>query len=116
MGRSAVVQDEVWPRPALRKRWFKNTIVCEDEGWSLTYSGSTWRIDRYDYRENGRLMTFGGEGASKQMDIFLTPDLSWEDAPTQSIDEETRRVILRRITAALQWAGFSVGFFELIEE
>ena len=61
-------------------------------------------------------MTFGGEGASKQMDIFLTPDLSWEDAPTQSIDEETRRVILRRITAALQWAGFSVGFFELIEE
>jgi hypothetical protein len=58
-------------------------------------------------------MTFDGEGAMRQMDIFLLPTLVWEDAPTQSIDEETRKLILRRITAALQWAGFDVGFFDI---
>jgi hypothetical protein len=114
MGRSAVLQDQVWPVPSLRKPWFKNAIFCDDEGWSLTYSGSTWRVDRFDYRENGRLITFGGEGAVGQMDLFLPPNLAWEDAPSQSIDEATQNVILRRITGALQWAGFKVGFFEMM--
>jgi hypothetical protein len=116
MGRSAVLQEQVSPLPSLRKPWFKNTIFCDDEGWSLTYSGSTWRFDRFDYRENGRLMTLGGEGALGQMDLFLPPNLAWEDAPSQSIDEAKQSVILRRITGALQWAGFQVGFFEIAPE
>ena len=112
MGGSAELQPKIFPLPALRKPWFKrNTIVCE-EGWSVQYSGSSWRVDRYDYFENGRQMVFSGEGAG-QMDIFLYPHLAWEDSPQKNVDELTRQRVLYNITAALQWAGFSVGFFSM---
>jgi hypothetical protein len=113
MRRSAELQPEIYPLPALRKPWFKrNTIVC-GEGWSVQYSGSSWRVDRYDYFENGRQIVFSGEGAAGQMDIFLYPHLAWEDSPDKNADELTRQRVLHNITAALQWAGFSVGFFPM---
>jgi hypothetical protein len=47
------------------------------------------------------------------MDIFLYPHLAWEDSPDKNVDELTRQRVLHNITAALQWAGFSVGFFPM---
>jgi hypothetical protein len=35
-------------------------------------SGSSWRVDRYDYYEEGKHLVLGGEGAAGQMDIFYT--------------------------------------------
>lgn len=112
-GRSAVLQPEIHPLPTLRQPWFKkNTIVC-DEGWSLSFSGSTWRVDRYDYREDGRHLVLGGEGAAGQMDIFTSANLTWEVPANVVLDDETRARVLHNVTAALQWAGFKVGFFSL---
>jgi len=54
-----------------------------------------------------------GEGASGQMDIFLTKTLSWNNPQDVTLDDKTRERVLYNITSALQWAGFSVGFFEL---
>ena len=109
MGRTAVVQPKVHPVPALRKSWFKNRITCE-EGWSLTYSGGS-RIDRYDYFEGGKHLFLDGEGAAGQMDIFLNRTLTWDDPPGVTMDDATRERVLRNITVAFQWAGYSVGFF-----
>jgi hypothetical protein len=112
VGRTAELQNRISPLPILRRRWFKrNTILCE-EGWSLTFSGSS-RVDTYDYCENERHIIFGGEGSGPQMDIFLYSHLAWEDAPRDNVDEQTRQRVLHNITAALQWAGFSVGFFSI---
>jgi hypothetical protein len=111
-GRSAVLQPSAPPLSLLRRPWFKNKIVSDD-GWSLSFSGSSWRIDCYDYFEEGRHLILGGEGASGQMDIFLTKTLRWNDPCDVTLDDETRGRVLYNITSALQWAGFSVGFFEL---
>jgi hypothetical protein len=111
-GRSAVLQPKIYPLPSLHKPWFKNKIVCDD-GWSLSFSGSSWRIDTYDYYEKDRHLVLGGEGASGQMDIFLSTTLTWDDPPNLILDEPTRKRVLHNITAALQWAGYSVGFFSL---
>ena len=111
-GRSAVLQPSVPPLSLLRRPWFKNKIVSDD-GWSLAFSGSSWRIDRYDYFEEGRHLVLTGEGASGQMDIFLTRALRWNDPQDVTLDDKTRERVLYNITSALQWAGFSVGFFEL---
>jgi hypothetical protein len=112
--RTAVIQTEIYPLPALRKRWFKNVITC-DEGWSLSYSGSSWRIDTYIYRESGRCLELGGEGAAGQMDVFIGPKMMWNDPSGVPLDDQTRNKVLHNITAALQWAGYKVGFF-LIEQ
>ncbi len=47
------------------------------------------------------------------MDIFLNLTLFWTNPPNTPLDDETRQRVLRNITAALQWAGFRVGFFAL---
>jgi hypothetical protein len=109
-GKTAELQPAIDPLPRLRKSWFKNKITC-DEGWYLTFSGSSWRIDRYDYYENGRHLVLGGEGATGQMDIFVGPQLAWDDSPCELLDESTQWRALHNITAALQFAGFQVGIF-----
>jgi hypothetical protein len=114
MARAAVLQPKIHPVPALRRPWFKNKIIC-DEGRSVAYSGSSWRVDRYDYYEEGKHLILGGEGAAGQMDIFLDRTLTWSDPPNVTMDEETRDRVLRNITVAFQWAGFDVGFFLLDE-
>jgi hypothetical protein len=114
MGRAAVLQAKIHPVPALRRPWFKNKIIC-DEGWSVAFSGSSWRVDRYDYYEEGKHLILGGEGAAGQMDIFLNRTLAWGDPPNVAMDEETQERVLRNITVAFQWAGFDVGFFLLDE-
>jgi hypothetical protein len=93
-------------KPLLRR----NTVACDDEGWSLTFSGSSWHMDRYEYSECGRTITFGGEGAAGRWDIFIPPQLAWDDARAEPLDDATRDRILKRVTAAIQWLGFSVGF------
>jgi len=110
--RSAVLQPRVPPVSVLHKPWFKNRIVSDDD-WSLSFSGSSWRIDRCDYFEEDRHLVLGGEGASGQMDIVITPTLRWSDPPDVVLDDKTRERVLYNITSALQWAGFSVGFFML---
>lgn len=112
MGRSAVLQPICPALSVLRRPWFKNKIVS-DEGWSLSFSGSSWRIDRYDYFEGDRHLVLGGEGASGQMDIFICPTLNWDDPPGMVLDDKTTERVLYNITSALQWAGFRVGFFML---
>jgi len=111
-GRSAALQPDIYPLPSLRKPWFKNRIIC-DEGWFLVVSGSSWRIDRYDYYEGERHLTHGGDGAAGQMDIFLEDTLTWSEPSRGILDDQTRARVLRNITAALQWAGYRVGFFDL---
>ena len=110
--KSAVLQLTIPPLSILRKPWFKNKIVSDD-GWSLSFSGSSWRIDRYDYFEEDRHLVLGGEGASGQMDIFIYPKLKWENPPDMVLDDETAERVLYNITSALQWAGYSVGLFML---
>jgi len=44
------------------------------------------------------------------MEILLESDLVWDDPPYVRLDDATRERVLHNITAALQWAGFSVGF------
>jgi hypothetical protein len=61
----------------------------------------------------GRQLILGGEGAAGQMDIFLTAKLFWTIPPNTPLDDETSHRVLRNITAALQWAGYKVGFFSL---
>jgi hypothetical protein len=93
-------------------RFKGNIILCEDEGWSLKFSGSSWRVDRYEYRQNDRTITFGGEGgATSQSDIFIPPKLVWDDGKSETLDDDMESQVLKRITMALQWMGFSVGFF-----
>jgi len=58
--KTAVIRPTIYDAPPLRKLWFKNKIVCE-QGWSLSYSGSTWRIDTYDYCEEGRQLILGAK-------------------------------------------------------
>src|SRR3954465_10850967 len=98
--RSAVLQPRVPPVSVLHKPWFKNRIVSDD-GWSLSFSGSSWRIDRYDYFEEDRHLVLGGEGASGQMDIVITPTLRWSDPPDVVLDDKTRERVLYNITSAL---------------
>jgi len=113
---SAALQPEIYPLPRLRRPWFtrpwfqRNKIICE-EGWSLSFSGSSWRIDRYDYFEDERHLVLGGEGGTGQMDVFVGEEIFWEEPSGVRLDELTRQRVLHNITAALQWAGFSVGFF-----
>ena len=86
MERAAVLQPKIHPVPALRRPWFKNKIVC-DEGWSVAFSGSSWRVDRYDYYEEGKHLILGGEGAiitqaSTPQDIAIR--VSQRRAPTRA--------------------------------
>ena len=111
-GGPAILQPSVPPLSILRRPWFKNKIVSDD-GWSLSFSGSSWRIDRYDYFEEGRHLVLSGEGASGRMDIFLARTLRWNHPQDVTLDDKTRERVLYNITSALQWAGFTVGFFEL---
>jgi hypothetical protein len=90
-------------------RFKGNTIICEDDGWSLTFSGSTWRIDTYVYRHGDRKITFGGEGATSQWDVFIPPKLTWDNG--EQLDDSVELQILNRVTEAIQSMGFSVGFF-----
>ena len=117
MPHAAILQPEIFPRPNLirpRKGFFKgNTIVCKDEGWSLTFSGSSWRIDCYKYQQNEKTITLGGEGTASQWDIFIPPKLRWDDVGDEPLDDFTEAQIQRRITVALQWIGLDVGFFFL---
>jgi hypothetical protein len=115
MARAAILQPEVWPRPLLTRprqgvfRFKGNTIVCKDKDWSITFSGSSWRIDSYVYRQGNRTITFGGEGATSQWDIFIPPRLKWDDG--ELLDDCAESQVLNRITAAIQSMGFNVGFF-----
>lgn len=117
MGRAAVVQPVILPRPRMIRlrlglfRFKGNTILCEDEGWSLKFSGSSWRIDCYEYQQNDRMITFGGEGATSQWDVFIPPKLLWDDGDRETLDDYMESQVLNRITMALQWMGFSVGFY-----
>lgn len=106
-----MLQPDVYPVPKLHKKWFASEITC-DEGWSLSFSGSS-RVDRYDYLEAGRHLILSGEGGPGQMDIFLTPTLTWSEPAGVPLEEEERARVLHNITAALQWAGYLVGFFDL---
>jgi len=108
--KTSVLQPVIKPRSVLRRLWFKNKIVAED-GWSISFSGSSWRIDRYDYFEGGRHLVLGGEGASGMMEIAIPKKLAWEDPPNEELDDQTKSRVLENLTSALQWAGFSVGFF-----
>jgi hypothetical protein len=108
--KAGILQPEIYPLPRLRRPWFRNKIVCKD-GWSLAFSGSSWRIDRYDYFEDGKHLILGGEGACGTMGIIVEPDLLWKDPPNVRMDEANRARVLRIITAALQWAGFKVEFY-----
>ncbi len=47
------------------------------------------------------------------MDIILTTILTWSEPAGVPLDEATQATVLRNITAALQWAGYLVGFFYL---
>jgi hypothetical protein len=110
MGRAAVLQPKIHPVPALRKPWFKNKIIC-DEGWSVAFSGSSWRVDRSDYYEEGKHLILGGEGAAGQMDIFLNRTLAWGDPPNVAMDEETQgkstsQYLLRSSGLASTWDSF----------
>jgi len=67
------------------------------------FSGSSWRIDRYDYFEDGKHLILGGEGACGMMEILLESDLVWDDPPYVRLDDATRERVLHNITAALQW-------------
>jgi hypothetical protein len=108
----AKLQPKIHPLPKLRRPWFKGgKIVCE-EGWSVSYSSScSSRIDRYDYYEDGRHLGLSGEGVPEQMDIFVDSDIYWDEPERVKLDEPNRQRVLQNITAALQWAGFDVGFF-----
>ena len=108
--KTSVLQPRIEPRSFLRRPWFKDKIISDD-GWSISFSGSSWRIDKYDYWEGGRHLVFGGEGACGSMEVFVPARLVWDDPPNEELDEQTRTRVLENITAALQWAGFSVGFF-----
>jgi hypothetical protein len=75
----------------------------------MTFSGSSWRIDTYVYRQSDRAITLGGEGATTQWDIFIPPKLKWDDG--EPLDDQAESQVLNRITMAVQSMGFSVGFF-----
>ena len=107
--KTSVLQPKIYPLPVLHRPWFKNRIVCE-EGWSISFSGSSWRTDKYDYYEGERHLVLGGEGAAV-MEIFIPKGMVWDDPPDVALDDQTRARVLHNITAALQWAGFSVAFF-----
>jgi len=114
----AVLQPKIYPLPSLRRPgrigpfFKKNIVICDDEGWSLTFSGSTWRIDCYEYAEGDRKVTFGGEGAAGQWDVFVPRTMAWDGVPNDAMDEATRYRVLHRVTAAIQWMGLDVGLFE----
>jgi hypothetical protein len=80
----------------------------------MTFSGSSWRIDSYVYRHGDRTITFGGEGASSQWDVFIPPQLKWNCGDT--LDDRAESEVLNRITGAIQSMGLSVGFFFLDED
>lgn len=108
--KTSVLQPKIEPRSVLRRPWFKNRVVSDD-GWFISFSGSSWRIDKYEYREEGHHLVLGGEGACGTMEVFVPAKLVWDDPPNEELDDQTRTRVLENITAALQWAGFSVGFF-----
>lgn len=108
--KTSILQPKIEPHSVLRKPWFKNKIVSKD-GWSISFSGSSWRIDKYDYREDGRHLVLSGEGTCRIMEIFIPTKLAWDAPLNEELDDQTRIRVLENITSALQWAGFSVGFF-----
>jgi hypothetical protein len=108
--KTSVLQPKIQTRSLLRRPRFKNRIVSE-EGWSISFSGSSWRIDRYDYWENGRHLVLSGEGGTGAMEVVIPQKLVWDDPPNEELDNQTRTRVLENLTSALQWAGFSVGFF-----
>ena len=105
------LQQRIDPQPNLRReRLFGRRIICDEEGWSFRpLSSSAGRIDGYRYEEKGRQLTLGGEGQT-EMDIVIPPHLTWDDATSTAIDDESAKRILFNITAAIQWSGFSVYF------
>jgi hypothetical protein len=106
------LQPPVYPRPDLHRKWFSGRIVCKDEGWSFWFSASAGsRVDGYHYEDKGRCLTLGGEGGANQMDVFVPPYLSWDDAPIMPIEDASAKRILLNITAAIQWTGSSAMFF-----
>jgi hypothetical protein len=111
MTRGAELQPRIYPLPTLRRPWFKRGRIICDEGWSVSYSGSSWRIDRYDYYENDRHLILSGEGGSSQMDIFIDAEMFWDDTARVRVEETDMKRVLNNLTAALQWDGFEVGFF-----
>src|SRR5258708_40168706 len=88
MGRAAVLQPKIHPVPALRKPWFKNKIIC-DEGWSVALSGSSWRVDRYNYYEEDKHLILGGEGAAGEVGIFFKRTPALGGPPQQGIERGT---------------------------
>lgn len=108
--KTSVLQPIIQPRSLLRRPWFKNKIISKD-GWSISFSGSSWRIDRYDYWEGKRHLVLGGEDGTGTMEIFIPQKMVWDDPPNEELDDQTRARVLENLTYALQWAGFSVGFF-----
>jgi hypothetical protein len=57
------------------------------------------------------MITFGGEGAGDQWDIFIPPKLRWDDGQREALGGDAESQVLNRITMAIQWMGLSVGFF-----
>jgi hypothetical protein len=47
------------------------------------------------------------------MDILVGSELIWDNPPGVYQDEPTRNGVLHNMSAALQWAGFRVGFFSV---
>src|SRR3984957_18873679 len=91
MARAAVLEPKLYPVPALRRPWFKNKIICE-EGWSVAFSGSSSRVDRYDYYEKGKHLILGGEGAG-----FLTAN--WARAARRDRSPESPPVLLTALAS-----------------
>jgi hypothetical protein len=78
----------------------------------LTFSGSSWRIDCYEYRQGNQTITFGGEGGSTvQLDINIPPNLYWDADRQNPLDSVQESQVLRRITAAIQSMGVGAAFF-----
>jgi hypothetical protein len=57
------------------------------------------------------MITFGGEGATDQWDIYIPQKLYWDYGDREPLDNDTESQVLDRVTMALQWMGLSVGFF-----
>jgi hypothetical protein len=112
------LQAPVRPLPNLRRRWLlSGKIHCKEEGWAFHLSASCEsRVDGYHYEEGSRHLTLGGEGGAGVMDIVIPPQLKWDEDLRPISDPDAKR-ILRNITAAIQWIGFSAEFvFEGVEE
>ena len=94
--KTAPIQPTIYDAPPSANCGSRTKSFVSEDGHRL--SGSTWRIDTYEYCEEARQLILGGEGAAGQMDIFLTAKLFWTIPPNTPLDEETSHRVLRNIS------------------